>query len=799
MGAVLASAALVAGFLIWRQLPDRASPRIAGLTAPVEVTFDARGIPTIRARSMDDAVRVEGYLQARERMLQMELGRRVAGGEVSELIGAVALPLDRRQRVYGFAQVADAAAERLPPDERASAEALTAGINAFIDSHPGRWGLEFQLLGTQPLPWKVADSIRMLLLMQQQLTSTWEVDLQSEALAALPPERRAFLQPTVTAEDVLVLPDAVPAPAPSTAALLTRTIPHAPESGAPPLRLPSDEPSAPEPPPAPVPSTTSLLHSVASPPAPSVPRRLAGEKEIPPGTPLEILGIPLEPFTGARGPEVGSNSWVVSGAHTARGKPLLASDPHLGFSAPQVWYPLRIELLGNDGRVGRWVQGVSLPGLPGIVIFQNDRLAIGLTNTGTDVADVYREPVVGERVEHIQVKGGPTDVFTVQLGKHGPMVRPGLAVHWAALDPSTLRLPVAALDLATDWASLNAGANRFLGPAQNVMYADAAGHIGWRVTGVLPLRAAGDDGSRPMDGTDPGHDWAGYLPVEQMPRVLDPASGRIVTANQRAIGTSIGRIWPSSWASPTRARRITELLQGEGLDARRIREIQLDTVGTVHREVVERLRPFLDPRLAAAFEGWDGRADPRGVLFRAAEEMRRRAYLAVATVALRGTSVPATELDWYNNDATLLTALRASPDAWRRAGLGDRDTVLRTAVQAVRLEGPTWGERNRLDIAHPFGRSGGPLGLLFNPPSPGLAGCDRCVRVATPHFGQSMRLVVDFADPEATTLVMPLGVSGHLGSAHRQDAMEDWLTGDLDGARTRLHAPPVGPPLVFRP
>jgi penicillin amidase len=490
---------------------------------------------------------------------------------------------------------------------------------------------------------------------------------------------------------------------------------------------------------------------------------------------------------------------VVSGAHTARGKALLASDPHLGFSAPQVWYPLRIELLGEDGRVARWVQGVSLPGLPGIVIFQNDRLAMGFTNTGTDVQDLYREPVVGERVERIAVKDGQTEVLTVQLGKHGPMVKPGLAVHWAALDPSTLRLPVEAIMLATDWASLNAGADRFLGPGQNVMYADAAGHIGWRVVGVLPLRAPGDDGRTPVSGTDDRHDWAGYLPVEQMPRVLDPPAGRIVTANQRTLGTSVGRTWPASWASPTRARRISELLQGEGLDARRMRAIQLDTVGTVHREVVQRLRPFLDPKLATAFEGWDGRADPATPLFRAAEELRRLAYQAVVTEVLRGTSLPATELDWYNDDATLLTALRASPEAWRRAGLGERDRVLRTAVQAVRLEGPTWGERNRLRISHPFGRSGGLLGLLFNPPSPGLAGCNRCVRVATPHFGQSMRLVVDFADPEATTLVLPLGVSGHLGSSHRQDAMADWLDGDLDGTRTRLHAPPVGPPLLFRP
>ena len=414
MGVLLAAAVLVAVALVWRQLPDRGTPSIPGLTAPVEVTFDARAIPTVRAHSMGDALRVQGYLQARERLLQMELGRRVAGGEVAELVGAAALPLDRRQRVFGFAQVAETAVERLPPAERAAAEALADGINAFITSHRGRWGLEFELLGAEPRAWKPADSIRMLLLMHQQLSSTWESDLETEALSSLPAERRAFLQPMVTAEDVLVLPDATPPPAPSTSALLTAAV------------------------------------------SPSVPTGPRWRPE-----PLEVLGVPLEPLAGARPPEVGSNAWVVSGAHTAKGKPLLANDPHLGFSAPEVWYPLRIELLGRDGRIIRWVQGVSLPGIPGTVIFQNDRLAIGFTNTGTDVQDLYREPAIAERVERIAVKDGPTEVLTVSAGQARPDgASPGLAVQWAALDPSTLRLPVEAMMLATDWASLNAGADQ---------------------------------------------------------------------------------------------------------------------------------------------------------------------------------------------------------------------------------------------------------------------------------------------------------------------------------------------------
>ena len=751
LGALLVGVTVLVALDVRSQLPDRDTPKIPGLGAPVEVRFDARGIPTVRARTLADALRVEGYLQARDRLFQMELARRVAGGELSELVGPVALPLDRRQRTLGFAHVAEDAVRLAPPDLRDSAEAEAEGVNAFIASHPGRWGLEFQLLGLQPRPWTPADSVRVLLLMHQQLSESWEEDLMSASLATLSPARRDFLTPEVSTDDVLILPDAAPPPPPSTSALLT--------AGAPPA--------------GPLPPAES------------------------PG-PLELLGVPLEPGERGAPPDVGSNAWVVAGAHTSSGKPILANDPHLGFNIPGTWYPVRIELVDAAGAVQRWVQGVSLPGIPGLVIFQNEHLAIGFTNVGTDVQDLYREPEIGQRVEQIRVKGAPTETLTVSLGRHGPMVRPGLALAWAALDPTTLRAPVADLMLATDWTSLNRAADGFLGPGQNVLYADAQGHIGWRVTGVLPLRPAGDDGRTPIDGSTTAHDWTGYLPQDRMPRVLDPSSGRIVSANQRGIGTSSGLRWLSSWAAPTRARRIQELLAGERIDGRQVRAMQLDTVGLLQREVMQRLTPLLDPGLAKAFAGWDGRADADSRLFRAAEEIHRRAYEAIVAAALQGAGLPAGEFHWYDNDPTLLAALRATPEAWKKAGLGDRDAVLGAAVRGVTLDG-TWGEHNRLAVKHPFGRGGGLLAWIFNPPRPPLSGCARCVRVATPGFGQSMRFVVDFADPEATTLVLALGTSGHLGSPHRTDQMRDWLEGDPDGQRTRLHAPPVGAPLVFAP
>ena len=749
VGVIVATLVLVVD--VRNQLPDWNVPRLPGLSSRVEVRFDARGIPTVRARTLQDALRVQGYLQARERLFQMELGRRVAGGELAELVGSAAVPLDRKQRVYGFAHVAEEAVRTAPENERADAQALADGINAFIASHRGRWGVEFQMLGLQPRPWTPADSIRLLLLFHEQLSESWQNDLVNEALDKLPPARRDFLTPEVSTDDVVVLPDAAPPPAPSTTAFLTRGAAPAP---------------------------------ALAPPVPD--------------PPLEVLGVPLEPWSDGSPPEVGSNAWVLSGAHTARGKPILANDPHLGFGMPGTWYPLRIELTDADGTVQRWIQGVGPAGLPGLVIFQNDRLAIGYTNIGTDVQDLYREPEVGHRVETITVKGAPSETLTVSLGRHGPMVRPGLALAWAALDPATLRAPIGRFMLATDWTSLNAAADGFLGPGQNLIYADAAGHVGWRATGVLPLRASGDDGRTPLDGSTPAHDWSGYLPQDRMPRLLDPPSGRVVTANQRAIGTSAGFRWPSSWAAPTRARRIVELVGREQIDARQVRTMQLDTAAIVHREVVQRLAPLLRPDVARAFEGWDGRADADSTLFLAAEEIRRRAYEAVVAAALQGSAIGRSEIRWYNSDPTLLAAVRASPEAWRKAGLGERDAVLGAAVRDVALDEP-WGRKNRLEVPHPFGRSGGPLGWIFNPPSPPLSGCDRCVRVATPRFGQSMRLVVDFAEPDATTLVLPFGVSGHLWSSHRLDQLPDWLGGDPDGTRTRLHAPSVGPPLIFEP
>jgi penicillin amidase len=750
MLAILSLVPFWAWWQVHRQVPDLEVPRIPGLKGIVVVKLDGRGTPTIQAQELMDAFRVEGYLMARERMFQMELQRRAAGGELAEIAGEAALPLDRLHRTYGFAQVAEAAVAKLPKDEREALEALAEGINAFITSHEGRWGLEFRLMGFQPRPWTPADSLRTLLLMHEDLASSWKAELQAGRLAKLPAATRDFLMPRIVAGDGPLWPDAQPTPRASTEAFLASPAPAVPA-------IPEAKPRS----------------------------RVALE-----ALPFEL---PLGTALGARVDGIGSNAWAVGSRKASGGKALLANDPHLGLQAPNLWFPVRIQL------GGRYVQGAALPGLPGVVIGHNDRVAWGFTNLGTDVQDLFQEKATATRTERIRIKGGTEEVLEVALGAHGPQVAEGYSLKWTALDPATLAVPTQHL-LASDWASFNAAFDRFLGPAQNVVYADRDGHVGWRATGLIPLRRSGDDGSAPRGGNDPANDWKGLFPTTQLPRVLDPAAGFVVTANHRTIGTSFPVPVATEWASPSRARRIREQLERtRDLDRSAMDLLQRDEVSFAHRELMEAWRPFLPEDVKSRFLGWDGAASKESTLFPEAVALTKALRKALLEKLLEGTGVEAKEFAWANSEAMLMAALQAHPEAWKRAGLGDKATFLAGVVEAARgAELKPWGEQNQVHMRHPLGRGGALLAWLFDPPKAPLGGSTRSVRVTAPAFGQSMRFVVDWGDPEATTLVLPLGVSGHLGSQHRYDQYQDWLKGDPEGRRTRLFQP-EGTSITFKP
>ena len=755
-GAVAFFVVGLAGFCVYtvvRNLPDRETPPIPGLRSQVTVTFDDRGVAQVTAETVDDALRVQGYLTARDRMFQLELMRRVAAGELAELLGKAALDLDRKHRTYGFAKVAAAAVPLLPASQRDHLAALADGINAFLRSHEGRIGLEFRLLRKTPRPFTPADSLLVLLLMYEDLTTPWKNEVAAERLAAVPAVLRAFLLRRATPSDPLLVPDA-------------------------------------EPP--------------SFPPLPDLPgAKLAASFEAPGQT-----------GEGDEEAEVhGSNDWAVAGSLTKSGRPMVANDPHLGIGMPGLWLPIRFSI------GGRRAEGVSLPGTPGIVIGRNDAMAWAFTNVMADLADLYREEIaegkavrgsgfepVVTRVESIVVRGGETDRLEVRETSHGPIVTRNLALRWTALDPANLRLPNVEVMLAADPKTFDEAFDGFYGPSQNVVWASKDGHIGWRATGLIPIRRPGTDGSLPYDGRDPENDWRGLWPTSKLPRLVDPPSGVIVTANQRTIGSSFPVVVSTDWASPERALRIRELIEkaraeGKKLDREAMEAIQLDVVSLPLRAFAPSFAKYLPPDLAGDLSGWDGRASKESRAFVVARAVRRKfRENALAAWKIRGLSRHMDEEPW-------LELAAATPDAFRRTGLGEKEAFLKRAV-AEALAGLEerlgkdraswrWGDANRLAARHPLGMVPG-LSWLFDPPFLPQSGHGTCVKASSPTYGQSMRFLLDWGDPDAATLVVPFGTSGHVASSHRVDQLRYWLDGDPGGAATRLARPPATDPITFR-
>ncbi len=458
---VVVAAVIALGIAIWFSWRLRAglpqlhgSIRVPGLRAQVEVRRDARGVPHLRAQSLEDVIFAQAYVTAEDRLWQMDLSRRLAFGELSEIFGSSQFERDKEHRTLGFRQAARRAVEELTPDQRQLLAAYALGVNAYISSHRRRLPVEFAVLAYEPRPWTEADCVAVELNMMKTLNETWQMDLMREhILAAVGPGLYADLFPD---RDPLDYPVAEP------------------------FGIKGEQTGAADP------------ASKASSTTGNAPRTT--------GTLLGALDS-FEPKMA-----LGSNNWVVSGAHTRSGKPLLANDPHLGYGIPSVWYMIHLEAPGLD------VSGVSLPGAPAVIIGHNQRIAWGFTNTGPDVQDLYLETfdpthpneykvngqwVAAEvRQETIKVRGGADRRLTVRATRHGPVVASergySLALQWTALQPHALTFPILAIDEAQNWQEFTAAIRGFTGPEQNMVYADVDGNIGYYAPGLVPIRRQGD-------------------------------------------------------------------------------------------------------------------------------------------------------------------------------------------------------------------------------------------------------------------------------------------------------------------
>jgi len=773
---VLSAIVLVAGLACsagwW--IVHRALPQLDGtislpeLKQEVTVDRDIWGVPHIRANSLEDLITAQGYVLAQDRLWQMDVLRRAAAGELSEVFGPVGLQLDREFRTVGFSVVAEREAGRLDRQMRGLLEAYARGVNRYIEEHRGRLPWEFVAMGYQPRPWRPADSLLIAGYMYQTLANTWKAKLKRSIVTELvDPERAADLYVVDSPLDhIIVGAEAASQPLAKSAAPGTH---------------PQRKPGPAERPPA----------------SPERHRVLAQWKAA-----QSILARFDEEVRAG----FGSNNWVVDGSHTASGKPLLANDTHLRLDRPCIWYMLHLTAPGWN------VKGFTLPGAPLVIIGHNDRIAWGFTNDGADVQDLYlesfsrtdpRQYVVNGnyltaevRTERIHVKGQADEAFDVVVTRHGPLVhRAGgraYALRWTALDQGGLSGTYALVGAARNWREFREALRGVPGPAQNAVYADVDGNIGFIVAARIPIRKKGD-GSLPVPGDTDDYEWTGYIPFDELPQALNPPGGVIATANARVVGPGYPHYLTDRWASPYRTARIYELLeQKTKLKPEDCLAIQTDIVSLPHRFLAEQLvrasqtalpKDERAKTLLARLPRWDGRgrADSVETAF---VEFTRRALLRNLLFPYLGEE---TALYEWRDAVFLEKVLRERPVRWLPPSFHSYDELLMaSADQAVeRLSQTTkssdnsawrWGRLNALMMIHPLGRSGWRQWLLSIGPIE-QSGTVYSVKAAQPSHGPAMRFVADLSDFDNSLMNITLGQSGQYGSPHYRDQFSAWFAG----------------------
>jgi penicillin amidase len=768
-GAVLLAAALAAGIaaaaLVLSTFPRRSgSLRVRGLRAAVSIATDAHGVPAIRAQSIDDAMFGIGWAHARDRLWQMEFERRVGAGRLAEILGEGAVPADTFLRTVGFRRAAESALRASPPEVRRLLEAYAAGVNAFLAADRARpVELRMLLRGVPVEPWTPADSIAWGKLMEWDLSRNAEDEIRRARVAeALGPERANELLPVNAAEPTILTAED-----------------WAPRSSAGPRSASRLPPAAPW-------------------------RSLAAE--------FALLG----PLGLGGGEGVGSNSWVVSGARTESGFPLLANDPHLKLRMPPVWYLASIEAPGLA------VTGATLPGIPFVLIGHNARIAWGATSLEPDVQDLFVEKTdparpglyfhrgewkpFSSRIERIRVRGGPEVSLTVRESVHGPLigaamagallVAPEVALRWTGLDPDDRTAEAFwALDRASTWTEFLSGVSLVHCAAQNFVYADLDGHIGYTSSGAMPVRPRAD-GRMPVPGTGED-DWTGYVPFEDLPRVEDPARGFLVTANNRATPRE-PYAFGLSWAPPYRAARIAELLAAKPkLTAEDSRRIQSDVVSLLARDLLPLLadtrpRDEASKQALELLRGWNGEM--------AASSAAAAVYAAWYVELAR---MPDDELEGLpqrpTHGAFLLESLRTDspwcddPRTPPRETCADfKSASLSRAAAFLRGRlGPdpsrwSWGALHRLRIAHDAFDTVPILHRVFDLEAArggdgatvnvGGFSQDASFRMSE---GSSFRQVLDLSPQGTPRYALPGGQSGNVFDRRYRDLFPLWERGEL--------------------
>jgi penicillin amidase len=771
---------------------------VAGISAAIEIVRDVDAIPHIFASSRRDGLFGLGYVHAQDRLWQMEFQRRIGFGRLSEIFGAATIPQDRFLRTVGFGRAARAAWARFPDRVKKDIEAYVAGVNAFLATHHGAaLPPEFTLLRFEPATWTGVDVVVWQKMMAWDLSANYSAELLRHDLAAqVGLKKLAELMPPYAATGLSILSEHALDDATRQSPLRVH-----PAVGQPACAT-TDCRSG---------SALSAFLSALSQGQPAVRDLLVG------GSTAEALG---------------SNNWVVDGTLSASGRPLLANDPHLSARLPSVWYLAHIATGADD------VIGASIPGTPPIVLGRNRYIAWAATNVAADVEDLYREKIdpTGRFAEFrgqwealtlipetIVVKGGRSVQVDVRVSRHGPLVsdainannasapagRAGpslepLALRWTALDEDDTTLAASMhMSEAQNWDEFTEALRDFVVPAQNFLYADVAGHIGYYAPGRIPIRASGD-GAMPSAGWTGESEWIGWVPFSALPHVYDPPGHMIVTANQRPMPAGYSYFLGLEWPESYRAQRISDLLRSKAkLTADDFAAIQADTVSLHAQTLLPRLLARVHPVGAADLQAvrvlrkWnhDARADSAGAAIFSAWFL----HLAPTLV---GDKLTRRAVDNYSGRFSFLTrfllrSLEEEDSPWcddtRTRETETCNQAVTNALHAAvadltrQLGGNMtrwrWDVLHRAIFPHQGLDSVSALRPLLSR-SMASAGDWSTVDVGAvatdaayeQHAIVSYREIIDLSPKNDSRFIDALGQSGHPFSAHYDDFLQDWRT-----------------------
>jgi penicillin amidase len=770
---ILPLVVLGAGYLWLRSSLPQSDGRLVlpGLTAEVRVVRDAHGVPTISAASDRDAAFALGFVHAQDRLFQMDLMRHYGAGRLSELFGSRTLTIDRTMRTLGLYRAAEQQYAILPAALREALDGYAAGVNAFMDGRRGALSPEYYALTIKPERWRPADTLVWGKIMDLQLSGNYRGELLRARLAQrLSPEDLAVLYPP----------------------------------------YPSDGP-------------VTLRDSAAL-----------------------LKGLPLDTLYGALpaavGPTYASNNWVVDGNHSVSGKPLLANDPHLGFSAPSVWYLARIETPEVK------LAGVTAPGTPFVVLGHNERIAWGFTTTASDVEDLFVEQVdpadptqymtpdgprpFTTRQEEIRVRGEAPTTITVRSTRHGPVVSDiggdmravasdgrvlALQATWLAEDDRSPQA-VWALDHARDWQSFRDALEPMTAPQQNIVYADVDGNIGFLAPARVPIRAHGN-GWMPVPGWTGEYDWTGYVPYAELPSAYNPASGRIVTANNKIVPDDYPYFLGRDWDIPNRAIRINQLLDEHPQQSPNASAaIQADTLSLMARQLLPlmlQVKPS-GGRAAQALDrlrSWNGRMDRDKI-----EPLIFTAWLRELNRAVLADKLGPIFEDYWDLRPNVMKDILTAHQDW----CDDRTTpavetcadqfatALDHALDGLAdhygsdLASWSWGRAHEVSFTHALWSNVPVLRDWFGLRIAADGGNDTvnrgasAIRSATPYadvHGSTLRMIVDLGAPDDARFMITPGESGNPLSAHYGDLMQAWR----DFAWLRLGDGAAGGTLVLVP